>query len=41
MLGCFRWKELASPWEGAQILVEAHEEMHAVDTPNLGLLCGH
>lgn len=28
-------------WEGSQILVEAREEINAVDTPNLGLLCGY
>lgn len=28
-------------WEGLQVLAEAHEEINAVDTPNLGLLCGY
>lgn len=27
--------------EGVQILVEAHEEINAVDTPYLGLLAGY
>lgn len=28
-------------WEGLQVLVAAHEEINAVDTPSLGLLCGY
>lgn len=28
-------------WEGLQVLAAAHEEINAVDTPSLGLLCGY